>query len=287
MQRLRSFTSLIFVCPGVVYFGDARRKIASASVAGHLDAEHTAASTDSAEQLFPDHPTVKFFKADDVENAMPLPPKDYPEPLQGLIWMDQIGYYGHSDISSGAPDAAVSFGDPANLLDKENKKINVDVSGVGFQWFNVFEGYAMWKLLHTINFKYVFEFNDNYTHAQVYPSVDAFSVPKSLTSFTMELQTPQPGECPPAEGATKQEISKCAKWKRVSNIAGGEDKLYYVFEIVDKDGNRVQPYYDKYVEFVKSHTDGDEHTAWWAGVRGEGIEEGGNDAFVGLVSTEH
>lgn len=299
MQHLRSFTSIILVCQGGVYFGGARRKIASASVAiasndathhEHRIEEHAIASnaaTEGAAEKYTREHTVKFFKADAVESVLPLPPKDYPEALQGVIWMDQIGAYGYSDITSGAPDAAISFGDPANVLDAENKRINVDVSGTAFQWFNNFEGYAAWKLLHSINFKYIFQFNDDYTHAQIDPSVSVFSVPKSFTSFTMELQTPQPGECPPAEGATKQEISKCAKWKRISTVAGGEEKLYYVFEIIDKDGTRVQPYYDKYVEWVNSHVDPDSGSAWWAGVRGDGLEDPSNAAFVGLESTEH
>ena len=148
MQRLRSFVGLIFICHSVVYLGTAKRHVVSTQKALEANRENTAAGNKN-------EPTVKFFKADAVEDVLPLAPKDYPEPLQGIIWMDQSGAYGYSDIDKGAPDAAVSFGDPANVLDRESKQINVDVSGGAWQWFNNFKGYAMWTLLHSIDFKYL------------------------------------------------------------------------------------------------------------------------------------
>ena len=40
-----------------------------------------------------------------------MAPLDYPEALQGIIWMDQSGFYGQSGVPVPAPENLASFGD--------------------------------------------------------------------------------------------------------------------------------------------------------------------------------
>ena len=54
---------------------------------------------------------IAFVKNDNIQNLLPTAPVDYPEPLQGMIWMDQSGSFGVSTLPSTLPDLALSFGD--------------------------------------------------------------------------------------------------------------------------------------------------------------------------------
>merc|ERR1711963_79908 len=74
----------------------------------------------------------------------------------------------------------------------------------------------------------------------------------------MEKLNPPADACPPRVGATKREIAKCATWDRVTSFAvspllGEWGYLhYYVFQIVDGNGERVEPYWSVYKEFADS-----------------------------------
>jgi len=205
------------------------------------------------------------FHSSKVESTLPLPPKTFPKSLQGMMWMDQGGHYAHSDIPMGAPDLAFSLADPANPLDTKTRSIVVDVAGPAWQWMNKFDGKLFFKVLKTIGFRYLMQFNEDYTHAQIYPTLfwGRVFVPKQLLSFTMVRQTPPADSCPPAEGATKAEIAKCAAWDRVTSgllspLLGERGVLhYYVYQIIDGDGRPVQPYYDVFQEWAKISSAGD------------------------------
>merc|ERR1719272_2861866 len=174
--------------------------------------------------------------------------------------MDQTGSFAHSDIpfGLGAPDLALSFAEPAVPLDPQTGTITVDICSHVWQWFSRIDGFVFHRALKLIGFRYAFDFNEDYSFAQVYPSVfwGSVFVPSWLMSFTMVRQTPDPKLCPPAKGATKQEIAKCAHWDRVSSgllspLMGHFGVVhYYVFQIVDGKGNRVRPYYDAYLDFA-------------------------------------
>merc|ERR1719444_290038 len=75
-------------------------------------------------------------------------------------------------------------------------------------------------------------------------------------SFTMEKVKHPQGQCPPKIGSSKKDISKCAQWTRVSKgllspLFGDRGVIHYpVFQIVDRNGNRIQPYYDAYVSYA-------------------------------------
>lgn len=211
---------------------------------------------------------IHKFKAVDVRSTLPLPPATFPEALQGMFWMDQLGHYAHSDIPSviGAPDLAFSLADtPGALFDPKARSITVDVAGPAWQWMDRLDGKLFFKVLKTIGFRYVMQFDEGYTVAQIYPTVawGRVSMPKQLLSFTMVKQTPPAGACPPAQGASKADIAKCGAWDRVSSgllspLFGSYGVLhYYMFQIVDAKGQPVQPYYDAFQGWAQVSSKGD------------------------------
>lgn len=204
-----------------------------------------------------------FFKNSDLGSVLPLPPADTPESLQGIFWMDQIGHLSHSDMGGfpfsliAAPDLALSFGgDQAfHKLDRQTRTLNLDITGPAWQWFNSALGYVFPWALRKIGFYYSLEFNEDYTFAQILPSlvlplIGTIQAPRSLVSFTMVRQTPPAGICPPKPDAPKKDFSKCAAWDRVSSGPVGPALHYYVFQIMDKDGEPVQPYYDAFMAYA-------------------------------------
>jgi hypothetical protein len=209
-----------------------------------------------------------FFKNSDVAEILPLPPKDYPESLQGLHWMDQSGFYAHSDVPLGAPDLALSFGgDTAfHKLDRKTRTLKIDVVGPGWQWMNRWDGYMFAWAIGLVGFHYVMEFNEDYSFAQIYPTITlpfgmgVVSLPKVVMSFTMVLQKPPEGSCPPTAAATKKDITSCATWDRVSTnfmshvLGSWAEFHYYVFRIVDADGKPVQPYFEQFESFARQST---------------------------------
>lgn len=204
-----------------------------------------------AMMVVPNIEDTRMFPSANTMNMLQMAPKDYPENLQGMIWMDQVGDYAHSDILMGAPDLTFSFANAAVPLDRKKRTITVDVAGHNWQWMNTMEGYASYKILKTIGFRYYFEWNEDYSSAQIYPSLftGRFFVPKLLLSFTMVKQNPPNGTCPPAADALKKEKAKCATWNRVSSSLF-QVRHYYALQIVGSDGKPVQPYFDAFVDFA-------------------------------------
>lgn len=219
---------------------------------------------------------VEFFKNEDVNKVLPLPPNDYPEQLQGMIWMDQAGFYGHSDvpIQMAAPDGVFSFGDVE--FDKlQEGSIKVDTHGPAWQWFNSPKGYTFYNMLSRQGFHYNFIFTDNFKHAQIIPSshlqIGSLEVPPNLINFEMEYQSLYLNEtaCPRHNTEeikaclgidkkdercqkVKMDVTKCAKWKRPSSILGRDEKRdYYAYEIVDRNGEKREPYYSMYLEWIQ------------------------------------
>jgi len=204
----------------------------------------------------------KCFPNADVERVLPLAPTSYPEEFQGILWMDQGGIYGHSDIPLGAPDLALSFGDTGySKWDPTTRTMSVDVAGPAWTWMNSGLGYVFYTLMNKAGFFYLFELNLDGTVIQVYPSLNLgqlgkFSLPARIMSFTMEKVVHPKGACPPTGSTSKKDIVKCATWDRVSKgffspLVGSYGVLhYYVWKIVDGQGNKLQPYYDAYMQFA-------------------------------------
>jgi len=239
---------------------------------------------------------TRFFENSAVEDVLPKAPADYPDNLQGIIWMDQGGFFGHSDVPFNAPDLACSFGDTAfHRLDPDTRVLKVTITGPAWQWMNKFLGYVGYNLLGVLGFFYEFQWNEDYSVAQTLPGLDlgmlgVYQVPMWLMSFTMVLQTPPEGACPPAKGASKKDIAKCAKWDRVSSgflspLLGSYGVLhYYVYQIVDKDGKRVQPFYDAFLEWANQNTDPGPKAAGLLGLDLGKTGLASGTSFVGLRS---
>eukprot|EP00929_Paragymnodinium_shiwhaense_P113357 TRINITY_DN81634_c0_g1_i1.p1 TRINITY_DN81634_c0_g1~~TRINITY_DN81634_c0_g1_i1.p1 ORF type:complete len:292 (+),score=39.08 TRINITY_DN81634_c0_g1_i1:127-1002(+) len=235
---------------------------------------------------------AQSFPAADVQKMLPLAPPSYPEMLQGMIWMDQEGAFSESQIPLGAPDLALSFGDTNfSSWDSASRTIAVDTVGPAWQWVHRPFGYIFAHYLGMVGYHYLFEFSEDFEVAQIYPSVDlgaagVWHVPKQLMSFTMVRRKQPPGECPPKEGASKHEWTKCASWDRVSSgllspLFGKFGTLhYYVFQIVDKDGQPIEPYYSAYLEFALGKAKPD---AGWAERFGISVTAG--ETFVATRGT--
>eukprot|EP00930_Biecheleria_cincta_P054929 TRINITY_DN4130_c0_g1_i1.p1 TRINITY_DN4130_c0_g1~~TRINITY_DN4130_c0_g1_i1.p1 ORF type:complete len:279 (-),score=52.13 TRINITY_DN4130_c0_g1_i1:590-1426(-) len=215
--------------------------------------------------------------------------------LGGIIWMDQAGVFGCTDIPFSAPDLAMSFGDTSySRLDEITHTIDVDVTGPAWQWMNNKDGYLTFVLLKKIGFHYHFEFNEDYSSVQIYPSINLgrlgkWSVPKVLMSFTMVLQKPPKGLTCPAS-TLYADRSRYAKWDRVSSgllspLVGKYGVFhYYVYQIVDGDGNRVQPYYDACVAHGAKETKPFPKLAAKLGIDALAVGEKGSTSFVGVRS---
>merc|ERR1719163_2316907 len=61
------------------------------------------------------------------------------------------------------------------------------------------------------------------------------------------------GEITESCARVRREIARCAKWKRVSRILGGAPTEYYAYEIVDRNGNKRQPYFDIAMMWINAH----------------------------------
>lgn len=208
---------------------------------------------------------IAFVKNDNIQNLLPTAPVDYPEPLQGMIWMDQSGSFGVSTLPSTLPDLALSFGDiDFSRLDPTTRTVNVDVLGPAWQWENNEKGFHSYDLSTKVFSHYEFVFSEAYDFAQIYPHVKTFfgsvRIPKDVLSFTLTRQNPPAGACPPAAGATKQEISRCAMWRRDSTffkvVPGLSDAIgtfvYYAYQIVDNERRPIEPYYSAYLAWANS-----------------------------------
>jgi hypothetical protein len=188
------------------------------------------------------------FKNEDVLRTLPLPPSWYPKELQGVFWMDQGGYYGHSDVPVSAPDLAFTFGDTAySKWNPQNRTISVATTGPAWTWMNSIAGYAMYTAAHHSGAYYDFQGNADLSYFDIKPSGYMPGGP-----YSMKKVTPGPGvSCPPPPGTSKDEIVKCAAWDRISHMLGKEVH-YYVWQIGDAHGNPIQPYYDEYIKFANS-----------------------------------
>lgn len=193
---------------------------------------------------------------------MPSPPAELSDRWRGVIWMDQGGFYGHSDLSEGSGSLAMSFG--GAVVDLAARTARVSNTGPSWSVENNPSGYQKFFSTAVLKYSYLFEFNEDYTFAQIYPSVQPLGgflgtwyVPKALMSFTMSIQDTTGVQCPPPPGASKRMISRCAKYDRKSTyfdlIPSWSRRIgavhYPVFEIVDAFGGKMSAY-DAYVQWA-------------------------------------
>eukprot|EP00933_Yihiella_yeosuensis_P009386 TRINITY_DN115283_c0_g1_i1.p1 TRINITY_DN115283_c0_g1~~TRINITY_DN115283_c0_g1_i1.p1 ORF type:complete len:291 (+),score=22.42 TRINITY_DN115283_c0_g1_i1:100-873(+) len=211
-----------------------------------------------------------------VENVVPRAPLGYPAQWTGIIWMDQAGYFGESDMSSGAASLALSFGD--SKFDEAARSITVGVTGKSWTHRNSAYGYLQFLAAYVTGYLYYFEFSPDYSYAQIYPGIAPFGswlgtwyLPKAFVNWSIELQDTSGKICPPQQNAsaTKVQNRECAKWLRrsstfdfISPISELIGVSYYpCYEIVDSGGKRVKPYYDAYISYANSVSEPDEISA--------------------------
>lgn len=205
--------------------------------------------------------------AAEIWKMVPNPPDYYPEALQGILWMDQYGHYGHAN-TPGSPEHMLSFGE-TNFYEWDDKNPNfVYGSGVcGGAWVMEAstpkgQAYARTacppkagradKLSGVIRFTFSDDFSmgffDTFFGGEFRDNPNYIGI--------MYLQDPPEGACPPAENATKYERNLCAKWIRRSfqgndwNLTGPYHD-YPVWEIVGADGIPIEPYFSAFVDAME------------------------------------
>uniref|UniRef100_A0A7S0ARX5 Phospholipase B-like n=1 Tax=Pyrodinium bahamense TaxID=73915 RepID=A0A7S0ARX5_9DINO len=208
-------------------------------------------------------PNFDFFDAADVNNALPLPPKqlNYPEPLRGMGWLDQSGFYAESTLAFAFPDLVISSGDTEyGTLDPETRTTKTSCAGKAWTWANTAQGYGWWGFSDVFDYHYVTTYNEDYTQFVTKPTAFVLfgymSVPEWLVGlYGTKMPTPPDGACPPPPNATKQQATQCASSRRDTvlfpylpfrvNLG-----TYHIFDIVDEKRNKIQPYFDVYLQYV-------------------------------------
>lgn len=117
-------------------------------------------------------PCVAQIISNDVQmgkTKFPLPPSDYPAGLTGALWMDQLGILTPSNpkLPSTSADLLLSFGDPEFPLNRQERTINVDLSGPAWQWFNSDKGASEFVVSRNQLGFYRMSFDENYTHCDI------------------------------------------------------------------------------------------------------------------------
>jgi len=202
--------------------------------------------------------------------------------------MDQGGAYGHSDVPVASPDLSLSFGDTAySKWDPKTRSIKVEITGPAWAWQNNWKADAMYGVSPGAH--WTFRGNEDLSNFELeggFPGV----------AWSMAKITPQPDVvCPPPPGTSKRDIVKCAAFDRIST-AFGHVVHYYVWRIVDGQGNPIQPYYDEYIKFANSVSDHSSIGGWAIGLSGDcsapntgfrGVRSGASKFSAGNSSIVH
>lgn len=228
--------------------------------------------------LLVDRPwATQSFSLIDMGNIMTLAPLHYPESLHGVLWMDQAGEFGHSDLSANSvsPDLSVAFGDPSTPLDAETRVQNINIVGPGWSWSHQSLAYGHFdrdkiEEMQLGGHFYRFVWNKDYSAAELFmcTSTCGYKPHHTLPSFMklgllMQKQS-KPASCPPDNNATKKEVAACADFDRVTTL---KIKLpwvgyvtapffrfhYPVFKVMDSHGKPLEPYYSAFTKHVASN----------------------------------
>mmetsp|Transcript_76261 Transcript_76261/g.184478 ORF Transcript_76261/g.184478 Transcript_76261/m.184478 type:complete len:318 (-) Transcript_76261:158-1111(-) len=209
---------------------------------------------------------VRFIRNKLMLRELPKTPKQWPQVLRGVYWLDQRGSYGIGSVGkSSFDDLCISYGGSGVEFDPKTRIVTMKTSGSSWTWFNSADAYHTWKMCQKFQCGYDMHYNEDYSFAQIIPHavlpvVGKVSVPIFVANFTMTTLYPKPGQCPPKKGATKKQISQCAAARRESHIlksmagfswlGGTGSTVYYSFQVGDGDHKPVQPYFDAYLAFA-------------------------------------
>mmetsp|Transcript_119760 Transcript_119760/g.310570 ORF Transcript_119760/g.310570 Transcript_119760/m.310570 type:complete len:361 (+) Transcript_119760:88-1170(+) len=247
---------------------------------------------------------VVFFDSEDLPDVIPRPPASYPENIKGVFWMDQWGYYGHSDLSSGFEDGVMSFGDTQfHTLNVSTREIFVSTSGPSWTWLNNAAAYGQYDGIARYG-SYFFQWNEDYTRARIWPSKhhngrNNFGLGGGFDNlmlyfvqFWMTRQTPPKDACPPAADATKEERSACAPWRRDScllwcfgSLIGiNKQQTYYVFRVVNEKGHKVDPYFTELQNLAYTRVAPDAQAAFVHNITLDDLGHQENSMFHGVYT---
>lgn len=192
----------------------------------------------------------------------------FPEQLQGIFWLDEGGFYGcqsQTKLSGGLhliKGYALTFADGSLDLSKKDSVMGVksrvytnrprlyDALEAGpkefqIEWGEEYDVGVVTDYMKSMNLLFGERIANMYNQVQ-----------PGLVTPTLERQVP-PASCPPPENAACEEKSKCASWVRKNHLATSVglinravENAYYIFQIVDGQGQKVQPYFDKWLKYM-------------------------------------
>lgn len=162
--------------------------------------------------------------------------------------MDQAGAVTNTQAGDSG-DGAVSL---IGALDRKTRTQCLNACASNWAQYNSPKGYAEFlgdpTDIERPECWLTFYWNEDYTKAHIGMMM------MTWVTFTIELQEPPLGACPPGENADKDQNTKCAKWVRSSNPFGLPwGQKYYLPEIVDGNGGRTV-FYDEYVKWANSQS---------------------------------
>lgn len=216
-------------------------------------------------------------------SAFPPPPEELPQAWRGVMWMDQTGVYGRSDVEGqNASSASLAFSFGISTYDPNTRTVKIGGRGnrwpwqgrhAGSSWLtaNRFMGYEDIYWARFYGYSYVFTFNEDFTAAQIVPTfaplggwIGSWGIPVGMMNYTIRLQNLAGKQCPPpAKHADKLQVTECAKFIRTTRLwdwfpewADMIGEYHYpVFEIIDPTGAPVEPFYSHYSKYAARSAD--------------------------------
>jgi hypothetical protein len=110
---------------------------------------------------------VRIFKNVDAPSALMLAPPSYPTALQGVTWVDEMGFYGYSNIPGDHMGALQAFGDPTLPLDTASRHISLNLTGPNWVRSNSAKTYPDFAEERAVEWTYSFQWNEDYTRAKI------------------------------------------------------------------------------------------------------------------------
>lgn len=209
---------------------------------------------------------LKSVKAADVgkDGPMQIGKAPLPASMRGLFWVQ----------SQGESSCLASMGGPSNdgggcslgELGKDGTKYTIRVSG-DRTWAFADKDVVAFEAAKRVDLLYVFEFDsvEAPTFAQIRPRLFGVDpkIPEWLLDFEMRLVP---------EG--HQDYPGSVVWRRKSTIlsgaisvepAAGESNAgsYYLVQVLNEEGERIEPAFGKFVEAMKDPSAGDEPGVVW------------------------
>eukprot|EP00429_Kryptoperidinium_foliaceum_P020007 CAMPEP_0176048166 /NCGR_PEP_ID=MMETSP0120_2-20121206/23924_1 /TAXON_ID=160619 /ORGANISM="Kryptoperidinium foliaceum, Strain CCMP 1326" /LENGTH=372 /DNA_ID=CAMNT_0017381581 /DNA_START=61 /DNA_END=1179 /DNA_ORIENTATION=- len=211
---------------------------------GHKDllADNNIKAWVGYESIAPQGP-VKSWSLADAALPIRVATAPMPKALRGVFWLS----------GQGRGTALVSFAGPSHdgggcsTGHLQGNMYSIRCSGDRvWSWADETDKFNIWATQQgDLVYHFVFDNAEQPKNCQIYPESRALDIVMSsewLLDYEMVLE----------EGVDEM-FPGSVVWQRVSSILGGEKKVSYgIVQVVDEDGKRIQPAWDRFVEYQNS-----------------------------------